>query len=107
MATQYTRRVVIVIPASYQSAANQAADQLDEGDGRFTFTVGLSPSGAEPATHYWASPALTETQYQQVQGMKAALFPDAQIFDWDMDAEPGKPEEVLQGLGLKTIEAAA
>lgn len=108
MGTQYVKRVIIIIPASYQQAANQAATQLDSGGaGQFTFTVPLNPSGldTDAPTHYWCSTVATEEQYQQILAMKAQMFPAAIVEEWDMEGEPSKPDELLASLGLKRIEA--
>lgn len=43
----------IIVPAAQAQAARDAAAQIPGGDGMFT--AGLSPTGAEPATHYIAS----------------------------------------------------
>lgn len=106
MPTQFTHRILILIPASYQQAANQAALQLDPTGGLLTFTVPLNPSGSpdDAPTHYWASTVCTEEQYQQILAMKAGMFPEAIIEEWDLDGEPSKPDELLSSLGLKRIE---
>lgn len=47
------RRVCIVIPAAAQARAAQVLDVLDpDMGGALTFSVALSATGAEPATHY-------------------------------------------------------
>ena len=51
------KRIVIVIPASQQAAANRAAAIIDPVGGGRTFTSGLSLTGELPITHYvcnWA-----------------------------------------------------
>ena len=51
----YTRRVIIV-PAAFQQFAQGLCEAAAEGDaGKGMFTTGLSPDGAEPATHYISS----------------------------------------------------
>jgi hypothetical protein len=58
MATQYTRRLIIVCNAAVAALANNAANQADTadgGEGSRTFRVGLSATGDAPATHYWCS----------------------------------------------------
>lgn len=105
--TEYTHRVLIIIPAASRDAANAAAVQLTANTAdAFTFTVGLSPNGVEPITHYWCSVALREADYQAVQQMKAA-FTGSEVIDWNMDHEPTKPDEVLASLGLMRLEARA
>ncbi len=53
--TLYTDRLIIVIVASLQAQANTRATEVDPVGGSQTFTVGLSPSGNLPATHYWCN----------------------------------------------------
>ncbi len=43
----------IIVPAAQAQSARDAAAQIPGGEGMFT--AGLSPTGAEPATHYIAS----------------------------------------------------
>ena len=43
----------IIVPAAQAQAARDAAATIPGGEGMFT--AGLSPTGAEPATHYIAS----------------------------------------------------
>lgn len=62
MATQYTRRLIIVCNAAVAAVANTAANQpdtADGGNGSQTFRVGLSVSGNAPATHYWCGWTMT------------------------------------------------
>ncbi len=43
----------IIVTAAQAQAAREAAAQIPGGEGMFT--AGLSPTGAEPATHYISS----------------------------------------------------
>lgn len=96
-------RVLLVIPAADRAAANTAAaTYFDPAGGAATFSVGLSPDGSEPATHYWASAQFTDATYALLQQVKPA-FPAAELIDYDLALEPSWPEEVLSVLGLKRV----
>ena len=102
--TEYTHRAILVVPASEQEHANQLALQLDPLGGEYTFTIPLNASGApgDPPTHFWCAAAMRAETWAQVQ----ALLPQvagAQLFEWDVDLEPGKPDQVLSQLGLQRI----
>lgn len=103
MATEFTKRALIIVPASSVGSANLAAQQLDPVGGEQTFTVGLSADGNEPVTHYWCSVAMTVEQFAAVQQLQSSEFPDAVIVEYDLDLEPGRPNQVLQSSGLQRI----
>lgn len=61
MATDFSQRVVILIPANRRAAmVTWWNSQMEAGQGANTWNVGLNASGdpAAPITHYWASAAL-------------------------------------------------
>lgn len=94
----YTERLLVVIPESRKRQAEAVAltaDPSTEGD---TFTVGLSPTGSEPATHFWCGWVMTKTQRGRIIAIEKSA--DGQIFDM----EEYTPEKVLEELGLKRIE---
>ena len=100
--SEYRNRAIIIVRAEDREAANTAADSLDEATGGETFTQGLSPTGARPATHYWCSVAVTDEQWRTLQMMKLA-FTDSVVAEWYMDADPQKPERLLEELGLQRL----
>jgi hypothetical protein len=104
--SEFPRRVLIIIPAAYQAAANQASLAFDPIGGAETFTVGLSETGAEPATHFWASIQMREETFQGVQQLLPAQFPNAVMVEYNMDAEPNRPAEVLEEMGLQVMAQA-
>jgi hypothetical protein len=104
--TEYRNRALMVIAAADQLTANTAALQFDPDGGAQTFTVALSPTGEEPATHYLASVAVTDEQWQQLLAMRAGLFPSAVIVEWYEQAEPARANRLLEELGLRRIQAA-
>jgi len=98
-------RCLIVIQAADRDRANQDALQWDPEGGAQSFTVGLSPTGEEPATHYWASAgALSEEVYAGIAALVAAAYPDAHCEAWDLEQDPGRPAALLAELGLRRIE---
>src|SRR5215212_7270182 len=100
--TKYTQRVLIVVRAPDGATANEAAKKFDPMGGRLTFTVGLSPTGENPPTHYWCSGQLRPETWQTVQGMKGG-FVGSTFLAFDPESEKGKPDVVLAQLGLKRI----
>lgn len=71
-------RIIAIVEAA---AAPQVAAVVTQvlGGYQVEFTTGLSPTGAEPATHYAASAQLDETQRNTLLGL---LNPDAGIYGW-------------------------
>ena len=100
--TEYRYRTLIVVPAADQDEANLHAAELGGPADLETFTGGLSPTGAPPATHYVCASAFTSAEREQVEALRAA-FPDAVLVDYDLDTEPERPEAVLAGLGLRRV----
>ncbi len=79
-------RLMIIIPAAQQTAANTlCAGQFTGGEN--TFTVPLNPSGdpAEPPTHYWCSWVVNEPSAAWLRGTFHDAFPAAQIFEGALD----------------------
>ena len=70
--TAYTRRLIIVVTASAAGAANARAKEVDPEGGERAFTAGLSPTGEEPATHYWCSWAVREDEDSSLYAKLAA-----------------------------------
>jgi hypothetical protein len=101
--TVHLNRALVVIEAKDRDAANHAALQLDPLGGAGTFTAGLSPTGDEPATHYWCSVVVTNEQWRMLLGMREQYFPSAEIVEWYVDAEPQRPDRLLRELELTRI----
>lgn len=101
--SNFTKRVLIVIPVNYLIVANIIGKQLDYPDAGDMFTIGLSAGGSEPITHYWASTRLTEEQFELINQIKETQMPDADIVEFDDETEPNKPFEVLEELNLQLI----
>lgn len=98
-----SQRVLIVIQAADKDAANAFAKaRIDPDGGESTFSVGLSETGAEPRTHYWCSTLMPDGG--DVLGAFLGLFPRALVSGYDADADPGFPQRVLAGLGLRQID---
>lgn len=63
MPTDYEHRILVLIPNARKAAvATWWGNNLDPGQGAATWSVGLSPTGNPPATHWWCSTALTDDQ---------------------------------------------
>lgn len=107
MATRYTRRVLVVVTAADRTGANaEAALGSGKPADAETWTVGLSPTGAEPATHYWASMALTEAEYEEAQLAFARRGERGRLAAYDLARDGGRPAAVLASLGLQPVAAA-
>lgn len=100
--TEYRYRTLMVVTAADQDEANLHAAELGRPADLGTFTVGLSPTGEPPATHYVCASALTPAERERVEALRA-VFPDAVLVDYDLDTEPGRPDAVLAGLGLRRV----
>lgn len=100
----YTHRTLIIVTAADRITANAAAASLP-GAGPAdlqTFTVGLSATGAEPATHYVCSSVFDDADRRLVDELKAQ-FPTAVVADYDLESEPGFPDRILGALGLRRL----
>lgn len=110
--------LVLILPAARQSAGNALSQAL--GYGPDTYSVPLSPTGAEPATHFGAHVANASAAF--VAALDAAragnLPPGAdpavvQAVMGELIADPvetedgrGHFDDVLAGHGLQRIEVA-
>lgn len=138
MNTLFSHRLLILIPAARQAAINTFwANQIDtDGAGDQTFTIGLSPTGTPPVTHYWASCALRPIDLARIVTRLCTLAGIAdpnlggltrqQILTWlqnnlptirtntgiaavrdDNDAAWSDPDTLLQQIGLQRITPVA
>ena len=80
----------IIVTAAQAQAARDAAAQIPGGEGMFT--AGLSPTGAEPATHYIASGRVPE---ELVQTLTMCIVSDL------------SPAEAMTDKGLKPCVPSA
>lgn len=99
---------LVIIPAALRGPVNaaiaqQAAvfpDQRPEGE----FHVGLyfttNTEELEPDA-YWICDRFTPAKRAVVGAMQAA-FPEAQVFDFDFEGDPGFPYREIAKQGLKT-----
>ena len=103
------RHALLVIPLAYKDEANSDAAAFSgrEEDLR-TFEAGkLSATGLAPATHYWCGLSCSEETWQALTTTYASRYPLAHIEEYDLGADPGRPDAVLAGMGLKRIVAGA
>lgn len=106
-ATQYTRRVIVIMTAADKDRANtQWKQAIDTVNGDRTFTTGLIDSNGV-TTHYWMSGLLREAEYAAMTNRLATQFPDAIWREWtNIEADPVVAQRLLTQLGLKTIPTA-
>jgi len=72
--TQWTKWFLLFVEEKKVGTANLLAAQWDPDDGSTTFgTVRLSPTGAEPITHYATSTPATETMRDGITTALGAL----------------------------------
>lgn len=95
----YTRRAIIVVPASGRETANEHARTVDQAGDGDTFTVGLvsAVDSNGQVTHYWCSWRLTQDQWDALQALFGAGNTNGyRMFDGDIQ----EPDEILIELGL-------
>lgn len=94
------RRAIIVVPAAELANANAKAAEVDTVGGSRAFTIGLSATGAAPATHYWCSWACTDAVYTAL----SSRFGAGNLLSATMhDGVLKTPEQVLADHLLKVI----
>lgn len=103
MPTVYTEAMLVLIVASVQGVANQQAARVDPTSQGDTFTVGLSPTGQAPATHYWCNWWMTEGQRASFVNYLDALVQSDRA--WIYDSEVVSPDAVLAERGLVPLGA--
>ena len=100
-------RALLLITADHLSNARAMAEvppfSLSPADAANLFVPAGSPSGAAPATHYWASGLFNPDQIAALRQLSASL-PWAEVYDYDLDTEPQKPWEVLTAMGLQPLK---
>lgn len=97
--TEYTRRAIIIVPATDQSAANTLAFKVDKTGGKRTFTVGLATTPTGPPTHYWCGWTMTQAQWDALW----SWFGDGTGL-WRMyDSATWTPSDVLVATGLTVL----
>jgi len=97
------KRLLLVLPAIDRDRANQDALQWDPTGGTRSFTVGLSSTGLEPATHFWASSVVSDAACAAIAAKVATDYPLARCEEWDIDADPQRPNALLAELGLRRL----
>lgn len=102
MATEYTRRVLIVVPAPDRERAHEEALALDRHGGGRTFELALSATGELPATHYACCAALREATFATVQALVSAAFPGGIVSECGLQSGPA-PRLLLSQWGLVPI----
>jgi len=119
--SRWQKRIMMIVPASEQDA-DGAAHTLHWTGGdaeRATFGVPLSPTGAEPVTHYGSYTSATDPLWAAVQELMAeGQYPGLMWYRLDRNqtvlvetnsatAETGEPWEwrdALADMGLKRME---
>lgn len=103
-------RLTMVIPSAEQAVSNQKSLDDFTGDTDLdTFTVGLSPTGQLPVTHYWCCwGGLTGAQFGKLRAGIGGI-PGSHIYVTPNALENPKgnekmPRDVLVELGLRPIE---
>lgn len=109
----YTRRVILVVTEADQNAANQQAANLDSDvGGNNTFSIPISPTGNDPATHYACNGLVRPTTLTAIESIQQVSFPTGKIYraNYEFDDEEGVTrwsyDQVLSDMGLQRIEPA-
>ena len=97
---------LIIIPAAYRDPVNAliASHPAFPKSRVQEFDVPLYPVGdelQEAPTHYWLAHRFTKGQRSTL-ALLHNQFPEAGIFDYDLQNEPGFPQTKLEELGLTT-----
>jgi len=116
--TNWKWQVVIVVPAGSKAAADDMAAQVTGDAQENTFAVMLSPSGAEPVTHYACGTMATDEWLTAMQGLLPSV-PGVTFWRMDRDGnlaatnsgdEIGSPFgwlDCLGSLGLHVVTGQA
>jgi|LakMenEpi03Aug12_release.lakeMendotaPanAssembly.Ray.scaffolds.fasta_scaffold121058_7 hypothetical protein len=107
MGDQYSMtRALLIITAEHLPDARAMAKvppfSLSPACAATLFVPAGSPSGAAPATHYWASGLFTPDQIAALRQLVDSL-PWAKCHEYKLDTEPQRPWEVLTGMGLQPL----
>jgi len=95
--TNFTRRLLILIPASRRTAFNTWINNNIDLTGGDWFYMPLSTTGSDPATHYWASAALRETQLGLIMRQLATMA-SITLPDWQNMTRPQREQWVVDNL---------
>ncbi|RCS43942.1 hypothetical protein DTL42_18320 [Bremerella cremea] len=90
-------RHIILVAAADREAANAIAASIDPDDGSGTFGIPLSPTAAEPATHYGCS---TASEFAMAEAMFEAQPVLSSVKWWRLEAASGQliDSNTLHGL---------
>lgn len=101
-----TRALLIILAEHVVSAralATATPFSLTAEEAEGLFVPAGSPTGAAPATHWWASGQFIDVHWQAIQGL-AMLLPWADCHTYDLNQQPLFPEQQLASLGLQPLE---
>lgn len=99
-------RFLLVVAAADRDRANLDALAHDPEGGARTFTVGLSPTGEAPATHYWCSVQVNDPLVADAIRAKVPEYPGSRLVEYDLRDDPLRPHAVLAELGLRPVRSA-
>jgi len=93
-------RAIIIINANQKASAIAIAKQVDLVGGDQTFSgLGLSPTGEEPATHYWCGWNCSASEYDFFESQNMPWWNVYESLDEDAGAI------ILETQGLKVIQS--
>lgn len=99
----YSIRLLLVVPLVDLDRARQAAAGFDPVGWAETFTLPLSVTGLQPATHYAAGVQMRPGTAAAVADLVANEFPLATLREYDI-ATPEEADAIFAGLGLKRVQ---
>ncbi len=97
-------RLIVVVSAAVAATANARAKLIDTVGGEYTFTAGLSADGRAPASHYWCSWKMSNTDHDGLLTEIESIVDDKEAETFDGDTL--SPSDVLATLGLMPLEEA-
>ena len=98
---------IMTVPAAYRDAANAFAVSM--GWGPDNYSVPLSPTGAEPATHWTLCATVGQGFIDLLASPPPEALPILSVVNIDISAEMGGMDHfaaVMGVLGLQRIEAS-
>lgn len=96
-------RLLIIIPAEILDAV-RAASMAAFGDvAHSAFVPACSPTGDEPATHWWLAGMFSDEEMGKLPALQEA-FPAAHVESYTLTTQPGRPWEVLAEMGLRPLK---
>lgn len=97
---------LVIVPAEHVVSARAIAESAFDLPAEVAakeFVPAGSPTGAEPATHYWIATKFGDSQWVELQQL-ASTIGWGHVEAYDLDTEPLKPWDILAAMGLQPLK---